>query len=626
MSNATLPEPLARAGFSPEQKEYLSGLFAGAAARGQKFSDVESAPAENEDLILEERIKREQHPLDAYEQIVENAIGNKAPDKEEIFRFKWHGLFFLTPIKEAFMSRLRIPGGVLRSYQLRELARIAQELTSGYVQVTTRANLQMRLIQPKDCPEFLRRVQSIGLHTRGAGADNIRNLTMNPTAGVDPVELIDTQPFVHDLAQVIINDRAFYDLPRKFNIAYDGGGLIGSVEDTNDIGVKAVRIESATSAASPSPLGGERAGVRGESVAGQPNANSASNEPSDPSPSIPLPSEGRGKSVLDASGNPIEPGIYFRICLGGATGHKSFARDLGVIVPPNEINKVVAAVVRVYIEHGCRTNRKKARLKHLLETMSLEEYLALVEKKLGAKLRLAPYDLAQMRWASQELAHSHVGDFPQKQRGFNYVGATCPVGHITPKQLLRVAELAELYGSGEVRLTVWQNFIIPNVPDAFVPTLKKALDKAGLPTKQSHLASGVIACTGNAYCKFAQSNTKGHALEVIKQLEKKVQLDQPVNIHITGCPNSCAQHYMGDIGCMGVKVRGEDGYHVFVGGGFGKNQAVGRQLYSGVTATDLSNTLEKILRAYLKNRNGHETFQQFSTRHELGKLQELFAE
>ena len=196
MSNATLPEPLASAGFSPEQKEYLSGLFAGAAARGQKFSDVESAPAENEDLILEERIKREQHPLDAYEQIVENAIGNKAPDKEEIFRFKWHGLFFLTPIKEAFMSRLRIPGGVLRSYQLRELARIAQELTSGYVQVTTRANLQMRLIQPKDCPEFLRRVQTIGLHTRGAGADNIRNLTMNPTAGIDPVELIDTQPFV----------------------------------------------------------------------------------------------------------------------------------------------------------------------------------------------------------------------------------------------------------------------------------------------------------------------------------------------------------------------------------------------------------------------------------------------
>ena len=564
--SATLPEPIANAGFNAEQKEYLSGLFAGAAARGQSFSEVVAASKIPEDEILEERIKRELHPLDAYEQLVENAIGNKAPDKEDLFRFKWHGLFFLTPVKEGFMSRLRIPGGVLKSYQLRELAHIAQQLTSGYVQVTTRANLQMRLIQPKDCPEFLRRIQAIGLHTRGAGGDNIRNLTMNPTAGIDPVELIDTQPFVHDLAQIIINDRAFYDLPRKFNIAYDGGGLIGSVEDTNDIGVKAVK---------------------------------------------------HGEEIL------------FRIALGGATGHKSFARDLGVVVPPAEINKVVAAIVRVFIENGCCTNRKKARLKHLLETMTFEEYLALVEKKLGTALRRAPYEAAQMRWASQELAHSHVGDFPQKQRGFNYVGATCPVGHITPKQLLRVAELAELYGNGEVRLTVWQNFIIPNVPDAFVLTLKKALDKAGLPTKQSHLASGVIACTGNSYCKFAQADTKGHALEIIKQVERRLELDQPVNIHVTGCPNSCAQHYMGDIGCLGTKTKigGEslDAYHIFVGGGFAGNQAIGRQVFSGVTANELPVMIEKMLRAYQTNRVGQETFQQFSTRHDLNALQIIFA-
>ena len=566
--NSTLPEPIASAGFTAEQKEYLTGLFAGAAARGKAFADVEPMPKVREDEIAEERIKRELHPLDAYEQLVENAIGNKAPDKEDLFRFKWHGLFFLTPVKDAFMSRLRIPGGVLKSYQLRELAHIAQQLTSGYVQVTTRANLQMRLIQPKDAPEFLHRIQAIGLHTRGSGADNIRNLTMNPTAGIDPVELIDVQPFVQQIAQVIINDRSFYDLPRKFNIAYDGGGLIGSVEDTNDIGVKAVKV---------------------------------------------------GDEIL------------FRIALGGATGHKSFARDLGVVVPPAEITKVVAAVVRVYIEHGCRTNRKRARLKHLLETMSFDEYLALVEKKLGTTLKRAPYDVAQMRWASQELAHSHVGDYPQKQKGFSYVGATCPVGHITPKQMLRVAELAELYGNGEVRLTVWQNFIIPNVPEAFVPTLKKALDKAGLPTKQSNLASGVIACTGNSYCKFAQANTKGHALEVIKQLEKKIELDQPVNIHVTGCPNSCAQHYMGDIGCLGTKTKlnGEslDAYHIFVGGGFAKNQAVGRQVFSGVTAQELPGVIEKMLRTYLKHRAGKaETFQQFTTRHEVGRLQEMFAE
>lgn len=562
-----LPEPLASAGFTSEQKEYLSGLFAGVAARGQSFSDVEPPPApKHEELILEERIKRELHPLDAYEQILENARANKSPDKEDAFRFKWNGLFFLTPVKDAFMARLRIPGGVLKTYQLRELGRIAQELTTGYVQITTRANLQLRLIQPKDAAEVLRRVQSVGLHTRGAGADNIRNLTMNPTAGIDPVELIDVQPYLQELAHTIINDRSFYDLPRKFNIAYDGGGFIGAVEDTNDIGVKAVKID---------------------------------NE------------------------------VVFRMALGGATGHKTFARDLGVAVPPADLNKVIIAVVRAFIEHGCRTDRKKARLKHLLEKMSLEDFLAEVERKLKTRLRRSPYDPAALRWASQELAHSHVGEFPQKQRGFHYVGATCPVGQITPRQMLRLAELADSYGSGEVRLTVWQNFIIPNVPDGFVETLKRALEKAGFATRQSNLASGVIACTGNSYCKYAQSNTKGLALELIKRLEKRLELDQPVNIHLTGCPNSCAQHYMGDIGCLGTKTKvgGEsvDAYHIFVGGGFAGRQAVGRQVFSGTPATELCETIERILRGYLRCRQARETFQQFTTRHDVRTLQELFA-
>ena len=566
--STTLPEPLASAGFTPEQKEYLTGLFAGVAARGRRFGDVEPAPdAQHEDLILEERIKRELHPLDAHEQIAENARANKPPDKEDIFRFKWNGLFFLAPVKDAFMARLRIPGGVLKTYQLRELARIAQELTTGYVQITTRANLQLRLIQPKDAPEVLRRVQSVGLHTRGAGADNVRNLTMNPTAGIDPVELIDVQPLLQELAHTIINDRSFYDLPRKFNIAYDGGGFIGAVEDTNDLGAKAVKIE---------------------------------NE------------------------------ILFRIALGGATGHKSFARDLGVLVPPHELNKVVVAILRVFIERGCRTDRKKARLKHLLEKMPLADYLAEVEKKLCTRLLRAPFSASEMRWASQELPLSHVGDFPQKQRGLNYVGVTCPVGQITPKQMLRLAELADSYASGEIRLTVSQNLIVPNVPDAFVQTLKRALEKAGFSTRQSNLVSGVVACTGNSYCKYAQSNTKGHALDLIKHLEKRLQLDHPVNIHLTGCPNSCAQHYIGDIGCLGTKTKvgGEsvDAYHVFVGGGFGQHQAVGRQLFTGVAANELPQTIERMLRAYLRCRDGRETFQHFTMRHDLRTLQEILAE
>ena len=563
---STLTSPPSGTPFSGEQKEYLAGFFAGVSQRGMRFSDAaplaKEAPPSLDDLIFEERVKRELHPLEAYGQILENAIGNKTPDKEEIFRFKWNGLFFLTPVKDAYMARLRIPGGFLSTHQLREIARVADELTTGYVQITTRANFQIRLIAPKDAPEVLRRIQSVGLHTRGAGADNIRNLTANPTAGVDPVELIDVRPFTHDLAARIINDRAFYDLPRKFNIAVDGGGLIGAVEDTNDIGAKAV---------------------------------------------------------------PHGDGVAFRIALGGATGHKAFARDAGVLVMPEQLVKVVLAMVRVFIAKGNRGDRKKARLKHLLEKMPLAEFVAEAEKLLGFPLTRTPYDSEKLRWASQELPHSHIGDFPQKQRGLNYVGVTTPVGHITPKQMLRVAELADLYGSGEVRLTVWQNFIIPNVSDAFVPTLKKALAKCGLGTTQSNVASGIIACTGSRYCKFAQADTKTHALELTKYLEKHVELDQPVNIHFTGCPNSCAQHFMGDIGLLGVKVKGEDGYHVFIGGGFGKHQAVGRQIFAGVVAAELPSLVEKMLRSYLRLREGKETFLAFSARHEVGKLQEVFS-
>jgi ferredoxin-nitrite reductase len=564
-----------------EQSAYLDGFFSGLRERGLTFSNlapnpVTAASTIPTDLIFEERVKRELHPLDSYPLLLEHAAANKAPDKENIYRFKWHGLFYLTPASEKFMCRLKIPGGVIKSYQLREAAKVSQELTSGYVQITTRANLQLRLIEPKNAPEFLRRIQSVGLSSKGAGADNIRNITANPTAGIDPHELIDTLPMCQELAQIIINDRALHDLPRKFNIALDGGGLIGTVEDTNDLGLKAVKFDA----------------------------------------------------PVKSGDTEIPVGVYFRMKAGGATGHQTFASDMGVLVKPEEAVKVILAATRVYIANGNRGDRKKARLKHLLDKWSLEQYRDEIEKMLGYKLLRAPEGTAQT--PSAEFPHSHVGVYAQKQHGLNYIGVTVPVGNLTPKQMIRLAEISDLYGSGEVRLTVWQNVIIPNVPDAYVETVKKAVVKLGFDWKQSNLRSGLIACTGNSYCKFASSNTKGHALELANYLEKKLELDQPINIHLTGCPNSCAQHYMGDIGLLGtkVKVSGEtlEGYHVCVGGGFGDHQAVGRQVFSGVSFEQLKPTLEKMLTVYLKKRSAGETFQQFTTRHDLNTLQTIFSE
>jgi ferredoxin-nitrite reductase len=589
MSTPKLPfAEIAGQKLSGEQTAYLEGLFAGLRNRGLSFGDVlpnpAAAPARPnlDDLIPEERIKHELHPLDAYPLLLQHAAANQAPDKENTFRFKWQGLFYLTPNQEAYMARLRIPGGQLYSFQLRELANITEQLTSGYVQITTRANLQLRLILPKDTVEFVRRIQSIGLHTRGAGADNVRNLTCDPASGVDPQELIDTLPLTHALGQLILNHREFYDLPRKFNIAFHGGGRISTVEDTNDIGFRAVKVAAPASAPA------------GDSL------------------------------VTDQ----IAEGVYFRVALGGATGHKTFARDLGVLVKPDEVLKVAAALLRVYVAHGNRSDRKKARLKHLLESWTLDQYLAETEKLLGYQLLRVPAGaVVQAASSGPATPHPHVGVFAQKQAGLNWIGATVPVGQITAKQMRRLAEIADLYGTGEIRLTVWQNFVLPNVRDAYVETVKKALLKLGFDWRQSNLKSGFIACTGNSYCKFASANTKGHALELMKWLDSRMQLDQPVNIHLTGCPNSCAQHYMGDIGLLGAKVKvgGEsvEGYHIFVGGGFGGKQAVGRQLFTGVSVDALKPMMEKILTGYLAHRQPGESFQAFTTRHDLGKLQEL---
>ncbi|HEY5753291.1 MAG TPA: NirA family protein [Chthoniobacterales bacterium] len=571
----------ATATFTDDQQRYLEGFFAGVKVRGVTFSDLAPAPATNgashgpnlDDLTKEERIKHELNPLDAYQVLNEYARHDTKPEPEDVFRFKWNGLFWLAPVKDGYMCRLRIPGGVVRSYQLRELASIADDLTTGYIQITTRNNFQLRLIAPKDAPEVLRRIQGCGLHSKGSGADNIRNITANPTAGFDPYELIDVMPYARDLGHTIISTKEYYDLPRKFNIAYDGGGLISSVEDTNDIGATAVKI--------------------GENDLG------------------------------------IAPGIWFRIALGGVTGHQTFARDWGVIVSSEQLNTVILAIVRVFIRDGDRTNRKRARLKYLIEDRGLPAFLEQVEKELGFKLSRLPLESpAQLRHEKPVIPHSHVGIFPQTQKGLFYIGANVPVGQITSKQLRWIADLADNYGTGEIRLTVWQNFLIPNVPEAYLKTVCKQLARMGFNTEQSNLKSGFVACTGNRYCKFSSADTKGHAIELMNYLDKKIKLDQPINIHFTGCPNSCAQHYMGDIGLLGTKVKqaGEsvEGYHIVIGGGFKENQKVGRQIFQNIAHNEVKPLVENMLKGYLRRREGTESFQSFCNRHDIGALQAIF--
>ena len=585
--------------FSREQKEYLQGYFAGLACNGMipfvghlpngritnepepglVNSAAELATSAEEktvygtsvsDLCEQELWKLEQHGLDAWDKLLEHANEDRFPDKRDTFRFRYHGLFYVAPAQKSFMLRCRIPAGELTSMQLRGLADIAQEWGGGYADITTRANFQIREIAPRNMVKCLLKLQEIGLTSRGSGVDNVRNITATPTAGIDKDELIDTRPFAKGLHHYILNNRDMYDLPRKFNVAFDGGGSVTVVADTNDIGFTAVRVP-----------------------------------------------EGKG----------VAPGIYFRVELAGITGHQQFATDAGVLVKPDQSVAVAAAIIRVFVENGDRTNRKRARLKYVIEKWGLAKYMEEVERKLAFELARLPLDQCEPR--KVPIQHGHIGVFKQAQHGLNYIGAVITVGRMKPKQMRRIADVAQNYGSGEVRLTVWQNLIIPNVPDAFVETVKKNLVKMGFHHSATGISGGLIACTGNTGCQWAATNTKGQAVLLARHLEKKVQLDLPINIHLTGCPNSCAQHYMGDIGLLGAKVnQGGDtveGYHVVLGGGFGEKQAVAREIFRGVAFNELPTLLEHVLKVYLAKRDRGESFVDFTRRHSVKELQELFS-
>lgn len=591
--------PAASPDFTEEQKNYLQGFASGIEARrtaqglpslapaGKGAAPSEPAPAgpekihrEAQDRIIagggkltaEEQAKRAKNPLDMWDEIQANAASGRFPKGTDVFLTKFHGLFYVAPAQNAYMCRLRMPGGILTAHQFRGVADLAGRLGGGYADVTTRANLQVREIAAGNAPAVLTGLQDLGLTSRGSGADNIRNVTGSPAAGIDPQELIDTRPLARALHHHILNHRDMYGLPRKFNIAFDGGGKVAVLEDTNDIGFAAVEL-------------GEGAG--------------------------------------------IEPGVYFRLQLGGITGHGDFARETGVVVPPGECVAVAAAVVRVFIDHGDRTDRKKARLKYLLDRWGVEKFLDEAQKLLPFKLRRVPAQAIKPRAPIDK--HGHIGIHPQKQAGLFYIGAVLPVGRLTAMQMFGLADLAQDLGSGSIRLTVWQNLLISDIPEAKLADAKAGLQALGLGWSATSVRGGLVACTGNTGCKFSATDTKGQAMELAEYLESRVTLDRPVNIHLTGCLHSCAQHYVGDIGLLGAKVeRGEDtveGYHIYVGGGAGGERKLARELWTAVPFGDVPRRIESLLRAYLTHRrSAEETFHAFANRHEIAALRRLSEE
>ena len=581
--------------FSDEQKRYLEGFMtgvqvgrvgrnvAGAAAAGGTVSAEPTGPeaahikaqdkvtAAGKKLVDQEKFKREEHPFDAYERLKDQAKGNMPPTPADNFRWRYFGLFYVAPAQDSYMCRLRMPNGIMKHWQLSGLADLAESYGGGYSHVTTRANIQIREIEPKNSVALLEGIQDLGLCSRGSGADNIRNVTGTPTAGIDPQELLDTRPYAREWHYHILNDRSLYGLPRKFNVAFDGAGRIAVLEETNDIAFSAV-------------------------------------------------------AVKDGFG--VEPGIWFRLGVGGITGHKDFAEETGVVVKPEEATSVADAIVRLFIDTGDRTNRLKARLKYVLDGMGVDKFMLAVEERLGRKLARVPAEAIAPRPVFDRMAH--IGAHKQKQVGLNWIGIVLPVGELSCEQMRGLAKIARDLGDGEIRLTVWQNLLLSGVRDENVAQAIAAIEQLGLATKASQIRAGLIACTGNKGCKFAASDTKGHAAAIGDWCEPRVEIDTPLNIHLTGCHHSCAQHYISDIGLIAAKVPGAtddetvEGYHVFAGGGFGPQADIGQEVFHDVKAEDAPQTVERLLKAYLAHRtSANETFLSFARRHDGESLRKL---
>ncbi|MGX7706486.1 NirA family protein [Methylobacterium sp. Gmos1] len=584
--------------FDAEQKRYLEGFSHGIAAirmtGGLAGGGAAAAPAAEPTgpdaihikaqdrtvknggkLAEQEKWKRAENPFDGHNRLIAEAATGKAPKPEDNFRWRYHGLFWVAPAQNSYMCRLRIPNGILHHWQFAGIADLADAHGGGYSHVTTRANLQVREISPEHGQPFLDGLVDLGLTARGTGADNIRNVTGSPTAGIDAQELLDTRPLARSWHNHILNDRSLYGLPRKFNVAFDGGGVLPVLEETNDIGFQAVEV---------------------------------------------------------TEGAAVAPGLWMRLVLGGITGHRDIARDTGVVLRPNECNAVADAILRVFIENGDRTNRNKSRMKYVLDAWGYDKYLAAVEEKLGRKLERVDPSHVKPRGGFDRYAH--VGVHSQVQPGLNWIGVVLPVGKMTTDQMRALATIARDCGDGQIRLTVWQNFLFSGVPDDKVAEVESRVAALGLSTKASSIRAGLVACTGNRGCKFAASDTKGHALLIADHVEAAVPgLDVPVNVHLTGCHHSCAQHYIGDIGLIGAKVvvseEGDtvEGYDIVVGGGFGEAAKIGTEIWKAVKAEECPGRVETLLNDYLAHRTGpEETFQAYTARRGPDALKALAGE
>jgi sulfite reductase (ferredoxin) len=532
-----------------------------------------------------ERLKREKNPwegLDDIRRFAREGFGSIPPEWVGTY-LRWWGVYTQGDgagvlggkggegkALPYFMVRIRIPNGQLHSHQLRTIADITERHARGRADITVRQNIQLHWVTIESLPDVLESLWRAGLNTMGACGDVTRNITGCPLAGLDADEICDASPLAHEATRLFVGNAEYYNLPRKFKISISGCSVWCEYPEINDIGVTAIR----------------------RVVAGKTET---------------------GFSVRVGGGLSTDPHLGVR---------------LNAFVRWHQVIPVLKGIAETFRDSDkLRESRERARLKFLFlrNGWTAESFQEELERRIGFHL-----DPAAEEQRPNDVYRDHVGIHQQKQSEFSYVGASVLRGKISADQMRTTADLSERYAGGEIRTTVMQNLVVVNVPHRNTETLASELNTIGLPVAGSVFRRGAIACSGSEFCKLAITETKSFSRWLVEELEERLPgFEQHLKLHVTGCPNSCGQHWIADIGLEGkkIKVDGQmrDAFYFCVGGALGLNQSIARPIGYRCLASDVPDAIERLLGRYLDERLLGENLRGYFARHSDVELRERLA-
>jgi sulfite reductase (ferredoxin) len=528
-----------------------------------------------------ERLKLAKNPWTAFDEVRQFAREGRSSVVPEwaAFYFKWWGIYTqgdgvgVTGGKggeglasDYFMMRIGIPNGILSAHQLRVIGGLTRKYAHNLADITVRQNIQLHWLTIESLPEVVDALDSIGLSPKGACGDVVRNVTGCPLAGIADDELIDASPIAVEVAHLLTANPSFYNLPRKFKISATGCPSWCTYPEINDIGL------------TPASRDGQ---------------------------------------------------IGFSLRVGGGLSNEPhLALRLNAFLLPHQAVPAARAVAEIFRDQqGLRESRDRARLKYLFmkEGWTADSFLAELQSRLDFPLLAAGEESVP-----DDVFRDHVGIHAQRQPGLSYVGTTVLRGRLTGEQLESAAELSEKFGSGQLRATVSQNLLFIDVPNAKTGELARELGQIGLHVEATNFWRGTVACTGTEFCKLAITETKGFARWLVDELEERVpQFDQQLRLHVTGCPNSCGQHWIADIGVEGKKIKHEgkltDAYYFCLGGAVGQHAGIARPVGYRCLSTQVPESIERLLRHYLAGRQPQENLRAWFSRHTNDELRAQLA-